>query len=335
METLIILAILIALICGIGYLIYTIVSEFGVAIAVALAAVAVVFLFYFIFQCIYFCSKSFKRIKDAIQSYTNDCNDLNRHIEDLKTTYIKDHTTVDYGNASYNDNSRYNYRRPKLKKIQYNKNVYNCSLSVCKNAQQQPFKYLCKYFNFKPNEQTLSEFESILNNFTAAEEGKVLLKKERDRIISSIKKDIPFLISRFSRKKLIRKLGFEDIDFSQMYFPRFEFLYVSPGGNSSMNCEIIMDIENLDKFVTYLSEIVKFKKSAAGQRALMTSKLREKIKERDNYTCQICGLSVHQEPNLLLEIDHIHPISKGGLTVESNLQTLCWRCNRGKGNKLL
>lgn len=66
----------------------------------------------------------------------------------------------------------------------------------------------------------------------------------------------------------------------------------------------------------------------------MTSKLREKIKERDNYTCQACGLSTSDEKNLLLEIDHIIPISKGGMSTEENLQTLCWKCNRIKGAKV-
>ena len=66
----------------------------------------------------------------------------------------------------------------------------------------------------------------------------------------------------------------------------------------------------------------------------MTSKLREKIKVRDNYTCKICDLSTRDEKNLLLEIDHIHPLSKGGITAEDNLQTLCWRCNRSKGAKV-
>ena len=65
----------------------------------------------------------------------------------------------------------------------------------------------------------------------------------------------------------------------------------------------------------------------------MTKELREKILKRDNYKCQICGLSRKQEPHLLLEVDHIIPISKGGKTVESNLQTLCWSCNRSKSNK--
>lgn len=66
----------------------------------------------------------------------------------------------------------------------------------------------------------------------------------------------------------------------------------------------------------------------------MTSKLRQRIKERDGFTCKQCGASIQQEPNLLLEIDHIIPVSKGGLTTEDNLQTLCWRCNRKKGAKI-
>ncbi|OON85411.1 HNH endonuclease [Oribacterium sp. C9] len=67
----------------------------------------------------------------------------------------------------------------------------------------------------------------------------------------------------------------------------------------------------------------------------MTSKLRQQIKERDNYTCKFCGNSTHKEPNLLLEIDHIIPVAKGGYTVEDNLQTLCWKCNRSKSDKIM
>lgn len=67
----------------------------------------------------------------------------------------------------------------------------------------------------------------------------------------------------------------------------------------------------------------------------MTTKLRLKIKERDNYTCCQCGNSLAVEPNLLLEVDHIIPIAKGGLTQEENLQTLFWKCNRSKGSKII
>ena len=44
--------------------------------------------------------------------------------------------------------------------------------------------------------------------------------------------------------------------------------------------------------------------------------------------------SIEKEPNLLLEIDHIIPIAKNGMTTEENLQTLCWKCNRSKGSKI-
>src|SRR5699024_2516386 len=135
-------------------------------------------------------------------------------------------------------------------------------------------------------------------------------------------------------KKCMLILGFREIDFITLYFPKYTFRYVSPGGNKSTHCDINLDIDNLNEFVQYLSELVKFKKSAAGQRALMTSKLREKIKQRDNYTCQKCGISTNDERNLLLEIDHIIPISKGGMSTEENLQTLCWKCNRTKGAKV-
>lgn len=60
--------------------------------------------------------------------------------------------------------------------------------------------------------------------------------------------------------------------------------------------------------------------------------LREYILSRDNYTCKKCGLSRYKEPHLLLEVDHIVPVSKGGSSIEGNLQTLCWQCNRSKSN---
>ena len=175
----------------------------------------------------------------------------------------------------------------------------------------------------------------MLNDFAAAEQGKLLLEEEKEFILCGIQNDIPYPIYNFSKNKLVKKLGFETIDFSDLYFPVYTFQYVSAGGNSSIKCDIKLNIENLNKFVVYLNELVKFKKSADGQRALMTSQLREKIKMRDCYACKICKLSISDEKNLLLEIDHIIPLSKGGITSENNLQTLCWKCNRSKGSKII
>lgn len=284
--------------------------------------------------CLYYMSKNFKNIKNSIVENTQKCNDLNEHIEELKSAYANIERK-DYGSATYSDASAWKYKRPELNKIKDSRQVVNCSASVIKGANDQPFKYVCKYFDIQTNEESLANFEQILNNFCAAEQGKKLLKAERDDILESISAEIPFLIRKLDNKNLINKLGFDTIDFSQLYFPKYSFRYVSSGGNSSRSCDVVLDINQLERFVNYLSGLVKFKNSVKGQRALMTVSLREKIKQRDNHTCKICGNSTYDEPNLLLEIDHIIPLSKEGMTTEDNLQTLCWKCNRSKGAKIL
>lgn len=289
---------------------------------------------YQIYAYIYFNSEKFKSIKDSIKKHTDNSNELNHHIQELKCSYVNV-KSYDYGSSSIQDNSKYNFKRREWSNELKNNQVHNCTSTVCKNASAQPFKYLCKYFNIKTDEETLSNFENVLNDFSAAEQGKKLLLDERDLIVNSIKNDIPSLIFSLSKERLLKKLGFESIDLSDLHFPVYTFQYVSAGGNSSARCDIKLDVDNLDKFVNYLNDLVKFRNSIKGQRSLMTSKLREYIKQRDNYTCKTCSISTHTERNLLLEIDHIIPLSKDGFTTESNLQTLCWRCNRTKGAKIL
>lgn len=82
----------------------------------------------------------------------------------------------------------------------------------------------------------------------------------------------------------------------------------------------------------YDTEIYKLGVQAV-ERKKMTANLKKFILERDDYTCQVCGASLHNDFNLKLEVDHIVPISKGGKTDPSNLQTLCRKCNRSKGAK--
>lgn len=284
---------------------------------------------------LYYKSKKFLSIKETVSEHIKECNELNEHIEDLKKSYNKIYAPEVLGNATYTNTSVYKYKKKYLKQIQHSSQAIDCSLTVCRNAQREPFKYLCKYFNIKENEETLSYFEKILNDFSAAEQGKQLLKNEEDKIVSNISIKIPYIIRTFDKNRLLKKLGFTPIDFEQLYFPKFTFSYVSPGGNSSNKTEILFNLDNLNDFIKYLSDKIKFNKSVKKQRALMTLDLREKIKKRDNYTCKICGLSTKDEPNLLLEIDHIIPLAKGGLSTEDNLQTLCWKCNRTKGSKIL
>jgi hypothetical protein len=63
-------------------------------------------------------------------------------------------------------------------------------------------------------------------------------------------------------------------------------------------------------------------------------KLRFEILERDGFKCQYCGRNP-REHNCILNIDHIIPRIKGGLTTYENLITSCKECNLGKGDTLL
>ena len=310
-------------------------SLIGMVVVIAvIVGIIVYYSFFPVFEFFYYRSKKFLAIKQSIDNNIKKCNLLNEHIEDLKSSSVNFKST-DFGKSVYRDESFYNYSRPELSKIQYDdEKIYYCSLSVCSNAQVQPFKYLCKYFNFPITDIFLANLENVLNDFSAAEQGKVLLIKERNRILETIKEKIPSLLMKYRCDKLIQKLGFEFVEFNKPYFPKYSFRYISPGGNSSMVCDIVLDIDNIERFVKYIAQLVDYRNSIKGQRVLMTTALREKIKNRDNYTCQHCGLSIREEPNLLLEIDHVIPLSKGGITEESNLQTLCWKCNRHKGNKI-
>jgi hypothetical protein len=176
-------------------------KQFFTVISVILFFVSIPFLFvpfivwclvlvaFSIYSRVYFHSSRFKQLKSSIAKYTSDSNELNDHIEDLRSSYVFNKT--DYGETQYTNTSKYNYAKKNLKNIKYAPNIYDCSRTVCDNARKQPFKYIEKYFNIKHNPETLAQYEEILNRFIAAENGKDLLLKQKKEIITGISKDIP------------------------------------------------------------------------------------------------------------------------------------------------
>ena len=62
------------------------------------------------------------------------------------------------------------------------------------------------------------------------------------------------------------------------------------------------------------------------RRPISTNK-RIQIYKRDGFACVYCGSEGD------LQIDHIHPFSKGGGDEMENLQTLCRTCNVTKGDR--
>lgn len=151
---------------------------------------------------------------------------------------------------------------------------------------------------------------------------------------------------RIHRKRQYNKLK---LKVASMRYEMFQFTFYRIHHNSN---NITEDIESIvtktNEYmlstdhklsqINYVSSLSKYNES--NQRKLMTGSLRQQIKNRDNYTCQICGISkkflddlcLGLGDYLLFEIDHVKAVSQGGVTVDdNNLQCLCWRCNRAKG----
>lgn len=61
-------------------------------------------------------------------------------------------------------------------------------------------------------------------------------------------------------------------------------------------------------------------------------RLRFLVMRRDRFTCRSCGRSPATYPGAKLHVDHVTAWANGGLTTLENLQTLCDRCNLGKGS---
>ncbi len=107
--------------------------------------------------------------------------------------------------------------------------------------------------------------------------------------------------------------------------------YRSPQGKVNISKEGKINSKELLELYKEWKNTKKYSINAKIERSIMNDSIRYNVLKRDNYTCQICGAT--SKDGAKLHVDHIIPISKGGKTVMSNLQTLCERCNLGKSNK--
>ena len=64
----------------------------------------------------------------------------------------------------------------------------------------------------------------------------------------------------------------------------------------------------------------------------ISDRQRFRILVRDGFRCRSCGASPISTYGIELHVDHVLPWSKGGETVDGNLETKCISCNLGKGN---
>lgn len=284
----------------------------------------------------YFASEGFLAHKAEIAAVVAEHNDVAAYTAEIRSgapfrlgvssTGAQSHL------ARFENTSVHNHRRDRNEANYNAPNVHNCSLQVVRNAKSDPLKYVMKYFDIKADESHLSEVEGLGDDISRLENAVGNLR-QREALITRSVNPPPFIVKYFN-DEFMEHVGV-DLSPIEVPYPEYVFEYVSAGGNSGQKAAVTLNSETIDALITTISETIRYRKSAAGQRALMTSKLRESIKLRDDYSCCYCAVSIAAEPNLLLEVDHILPVSRGGLSTNDNLQTLCWRCNRRKSNKII
>lgn len=131
-------------------------------------------------------------------------------------------------------------------------------------------------------------------------------------------------------KRILKRLIHKKADF--LITVKLDVFYRSNGGR-------VYDSRTGDRSFDELKELYlewkngkKYAETQRQERKIMNDDIRYNVLKRDNFTCKICGATA--KDGAKLHADHIIPISEGGKTVMSNLQTLCERCNIGKSNKI-
>lgn len=164
----------------------------------------------------------------------------------------------------------------------------------------------------------------------------ISLLDEYEKNVAKILEQESINNTKYSDKKYKR---IENIVLDKVIYTKKDFLirvslevyYRSNGGriNESRN-----GFRNYDELLELYKEWEngnKYEVTKRQERKIMNDDIRYNVLKRDNFTCQKCGIT--SKDGAKLEVDHIIPLSKGGKTVMSNLQTLCDRCNSGKSDK--
>lgn len=280
---------------------------------------------------IYYNSLAFRKIKatcEALMASQREFNEyISQKVESLSalfgTRIVREETVVA---------DEYNYIRPYKKSI--TPFTAEVSAAVFASAENRPLDYVVKYFypNKKDYPVQIRKLELLIEELETLRDAKRIIenyKKDYQQYIG----DVPAYVMKNDPDGFYSRLGFAYIDESVLTV-EYKFSYTSSGGMAQRSFTVPMTEETIADLIGALENKLTASALAKEQRTLMTKKLRESILKRDNYTCCICHNSTYKEPNLLLEVDHIIPVSRGGLTVGRNLQTLCWKCNRSKSAKM-
>lgn len=280
----------------------------------------------------YYESPGFLKVKETCEALMSSQREFNEYINEKVQSISHLFGTRVVRNETINDDT-YNYIRPYKKTI--TPFTAEVSAAVFASAENNPLEYIVKYFypNKKSYPEQIQKLCQLVEELETLRDAKQIIENYKAEYQQYLG-DVPDFIMQNDEAGFYARLGFATIDESVLTV-EYKFSYTSGGGMAQRFFTVPMTEETIAELIKTLESKLTASAFAKEQRTLMTKKLREFIKKRDNFTCCNCGNSTHAEPNLLLEIDHIIPVAKGGRTAEDNLQTLCWKCNRAKSDKII
>lgn len=279
----------------------------------------------------YYTSNKFIELKRTYNTLLGSQIEFNNYIDEkIKSISKLFGTNIVRNETQYDDNYIHLYKKS------IDPFTAEVSATVFASAENKPLDYIIKYFysncsNKDKCVEYIQNLKKLIEELETLEDAKKIIdtcKKEFEKYLI----DVPKYVLNLDENGFYNRLGFAVINENSITI-EYKFSYTSNSGRSQKSFTVPMTENNIISLINKLQHNLTYSNFAKEQRALMTSKLRNYILKRDNYTCQICKNSIYKEPNLLMEIDHIKPISKGGYTIENNLQTLCWKCNRHKSSK--
>lgn len=140
-------------------------------------------------------------------------------------------------------------------------------------------------------------------------------------------------------KKIDNKVWFRCIISKERYKKQLEDLIIFYKEREDIRYQTeylmkkIASLEEIKKEIIEVKEYILNKKQAESLKKSkrIGRRIRDFILERDNYMCKNCNKKF---PRAFLHIDHINPVSNGGLNTPENLQILCRDCNSIKAHHL-
>ncbi len=233
----------------------------------------------------YYKSNDFKKIKSTVDSLMISQKEFNEYISQ-KTKAISEMFGVRITRNDTVVDDKYNYI-PKYKKS-ITPFTAEVSAQVFASAENNPIDYIVKYF-YQDKDQypaQIQKLQLLVEELETLKDAKIIIdnyKKDYHQYITNV----PSYVMEYDEDGFYSRLGFANISESALTV-EYKFSYTSNGGFAQRSFSVPMTEDTIVDLINALQSKLTMASFSKEQRALMTSKLRNQIKERDNYTCKLC-----------------------------------------------